>query len=191
MPMHEIAAQLRSVWHLDTHYNNVTRTPQRHGDVIKWKHFPRNWPFVRGIHRSPVSSPHKGQWRVALMFSLICVSINDWVNNREVGDLRVPLNTSEWESMDWRWVCPFQICDTRESIRYILTNCAKEIIKPACSNIMGLDKLLVFSDYIIDVLPQRFWILWIFINNIFIILLFCAFYNVIDIVAHRSVFIPL
>ena len=24
----------------------------RHDDVIKWKHFPRNWPFVRGIHRS-------------------------------------------------------------------------------------------------------------------------------------------
>ena len=30
-----------------------------HDDVIKWKHFPRNWPFVRGIHRSPVNSPHK------------------------------------------------------------------------------------------------------------------------------------
>ena len=43
-----------------------------HDDVIKWKHFPRNWPFVRGIHRSPVNSPHKGQWRRALMFSLIC-----------------------------------------------------------------------------------------------------------------------
>ena len=57
-------------------------------DVIKWKHFPRNWPFVRGIHRSPVNSPHKGQWRRALMFSLICVWINDWVNNREAGDLR-------------------------------------------------------------------------------------------------------
>ena len=82
--------------------------------------------------------------------------------------------------MDGRCVCPFQICDTRESIRYILTNCAKEVIKPACSNIVGLGKI-VFSDYIIDVLPQRFWILWIFINNIFIILLFCAFYNVIDI----------
>ena len=26
-----------------------------HYDVIKWKHFPRNWPFVRGIHRSPVT----------------------------------------------------------------------------------------------------------------------------------------
>ena len=31
-----------------------------HDDVIKWKYFPRYWPFVRGIHRSPVDSPHKG-----------------------------------------------------------------------------------------------------------------------------------
>ena len=31
---------------------------------------------------------HKGQWRGALMFSLICVGINGWVNNREAGDLR-------------------------------------------------------------------------------------------------------
>ena len=30
-----------------------------HDDVIKWKHFPRYWPFVRGIHRSPVNSPHR------------------------------------------------------------------------------------------------------------------------------------
>ena len=44
-----------------------------YGDVIKGKDFPRNWPFVRGIHRSPVNSPHKGQWCGALMFSLICV----------------------------------------------------------------------------------------------------------------------
>ena len=59
-----------------------------HDDVIKWKHFPRYWPFVRRIHRSPVNSPHKGQWRGALMFSLICVWIIGWVNNREAGDLR-------------------------------------------------------------------------------------------------------
>ena len=59
-----------------------------HDDVIKWKHFPRYWPFVRGIHRSPVNSPHKGQWRGALMLILICVRINGWVNNREAGDLR-------------------------------------------------------------------------------------------------------
>ena len=26
--------------------------PVDHDDVIKWKHFPCNWPFVLGIHRS-------------------------------------------------------------------------------------------------------------------------------------------
>ena len=57
-------------------------------DVMKWKHFPRYWPFVWGIHRSPVNSPHKGQWREALMFSLICAWINNWVNNDKAGDLR-------------------------------------------------------------------------------------------------------
>ena len=59
-----------------------------HDDVIKWKHFPRYWPFVRGIHRSPVNSPHKGQWRGALIFSLIYLWINSWVSNREAGDFR-------------------------------------------------------------------------------------------------------
>ena len=38
---------------------------RHHDDVIKWKQFPRYWPFVRGIHRSPVNSLHKGQWRGA------------------------------------------------------------------------------------------------------------------------------
>ena len=50
--------------------------------------FSRYWPFVRGIHRSPVNSPHKGQWRGALMFYFICAWINGSVNNREAGDLR-------------------------------------------------------------------------------------------------------
>ena len=68
-------------------FHCVKITPM-HDDVIKLKHFPRNWPFVRGIHRSPVNSPHKGQWRVALMFSLIWVWINGSVNNRKAGDLR-------------------------------------------------------------------------------------------------------
>ena len=62
--------------------------PHFHDDAIQWKHFPRYWPFVRGIPRSPVNSPHKGQWRGALMFSLICARINSWVNNGEAGDLR-------------------------------------------------------------------------------------------------------
>ena len=57
-------------------------------DVIKWNHFPRYWPFMRGIHWSPVKSPHKGQRRGALMFFFICAWIERWVNNREAGDLR-------------------------------------------------------------------------------------------------------
>ena len=60
----------------------------RHDDGVKWKHFPRSWPFVRRIHRSPVNSPHKGQWRGVLMLSLICAWINASVNNREADYLR-------------------------------------------------------------------------------------------------------
>ena len=55
-------------------------TWQSHDDIIKWKHFPRYW--------SPVNSLHKGQWRGALIFSLICARTNAWVNDRETGDLR-------------------------------------------------------------------------------------------------------
>ena len=88
---------LWSVWSIITSACNgrlITKpdlsvtTAEMHDDVIKWKHFPRYLPFVRGIHRSPVNSPHKGQWRGTLMFSLICIWINSWVNNREADDLR-------------------------------------------------------------------------------------------------------
>ena len=76
-------------WHCDVtviftmhaHNQLTKRKLCNHNDVFKWKHFPRYWPFVRGIHRSPVNSPHKKQWRGVLMFSLICVWINGWVNN--------------------------------------------------------------------------------------------------------------
>ena len=40
------------------------------------------------IFRSPVNFPHKGQWRGALMFTLICARKNGWVNTGEAGDLR-------------------------------------------------------------------------------------------------------
>ena len=58
-----------------------------HDDVIKWKHFSGYWSFVRGIHRSPMDSPHKGHCG-ALMFSLICAWTNGWANNRDAGDLK-------------------------------------------------------------------------------------------------------
>ena len=61
---------------------------EKHDDVIKWKHIPRNWPYVRGIHRSRWIPHTKASNAEILMFSLICVWINDSVNNREAGDLR-------------------------------------------------------------------------------------------------------
>ena len=60
--------------------------------ITWWRHqmetFSASLALCGGIHRSLVNSPHKGQWRGALMFSLTCAWINGWVNNRETGDLR-------------------------------------------------------------------------------------------------------
>ena len=60
--------------------------------VLWWRHqmetFSALLALWAGIYRSPVNSPHKDQWRGALMFSLIWARIVGWVNNREPGDLR-------------------------------------------------------------------------------------------------------
>ena len=102
LPMVNMLLQMwscRLPWHastVDGTYNtasycqHVCHDPRviqtaNHDDVIKWKYFPRYWPLVWEIHRSPVNSP---QWRGALMFSLICARINGRVNTREAGDLR-------------------------------------------------------------------------------------------------------
>ena len=84
-------------------YTIVILALSPHDDVIKWKPFPRYWLFVRGIHRSPVNSPHKSQWRGALMFSLMCIWINDWVNTREAGDLRRYRGRYDVTVMDGVW----------------------------------------------------------------------------------------
>ena len=58
---------------------------------------------------SPVSNElHKGQWRGALMFSLIYVRTNGWINNRDGGDLRrhchlynVTVMLRTWNGLQW------------------------------------------------------------------------------------------
>ena len=81
----------------DVIYNNILRRPilqqlvadtVSHDGVIIWKHFPRYWPFVRGIHRSRRISRTKTSNTELWCFALICVWINGWVNNREAGDMR-------------------------------------------------------------------------------------------------------
>ena len=50
--------------------------------------FSTSLAICAGNSPVPVNSPHRGQWRGALMFSLIRAWINDWVYKREAGDLR-------------------------------------------------------------------------------------------------------
>ena len=94
-----------------------------HADVIKWKHFPRYWPFLRGIHKSHVNSQHKRQWRGALMFSLICAWMDSWVNKLNVGDLRrhcahydvtVMEKMLRWIDLKRVWYC----CDSFEGAHF-------------------------------------------------------------------------
>ena len=72
-------------------------------DMMTWSNWnifrvtgPLCWEFT-----VPVNSPHKGQWREALVFSLIYAWINDWVNNREDGDLRRHLGHYDVIVMDY------------------------------------------------------------------------------------------
>ena len=73
---------------LDYGLSSVRHQTHDDRDVIKWKRFPRYRPFVRGIHRSPENSPHNGQWRGALKYSLMCAWTNGWVTNQGDGDWR-------------------------------------------------------------------------------------------------------
>ena len=79
----------------------ITGISCEHDDIIKWKHFRRYWPFVQGIHWSPMNSPHKGQWRGAWMFSLICAWTENWVNTWDTGDLRCHRSHYDLNIMNW------------------------------------------------------------------------------------------
>ena len=70
------------VWQIHT----ASRGILCHDDVIKWKHFPRYWPFVRGIHRSPVTkASHAEFW--CFLWSAPEQTTEQTVN-RDAGDLR-------------------------------------------------------------------------------------------------------
>ena len=77
-----------ALWGLNKMAVMLQMTFCTHDDVIKWKHFPRYWPFVRGIHRSPVNSPTKASDTELWCFLSFVPWINAWVNSCEAGDLR-------------------------------------------------------------------------------------------------------
>ena len=114
----------------------------RHDDVIKWKHFPCYWPFVRWIHWSPVNSPHKASDVELWCFLWSAPWINGWVNNREAGDLRrhrahydvttmnfvitvpadvlTPNGSRPWtyfSKLLWLSMISYDLCDSRTSFK--------------------------------------------------------------------------
>ena len=55
---------------------------------MKWTHFPCYWSFVWEIHWPPVGFPHNGQWRGALILSVICAWTNGWSKTQDARNLR-------------------------------------------------------------------------------------------------------
>ena len=87
-----------------SHYNDVMMASKAENASI-W------WPFVWGIHRSPVDATHKRQWRGSLMFSLIWAWINRWVQlwtivRLVIWDAIALIMTSYLKSGDWSNVFP-------------------------------------------------------------------------------------
>ena len=79
-------------WYWQWRVKGSMPSTTKNGNSPWWRHemetFSALLAICAGNSPVPVNSPHKGQWGEALMFSLICVWINGWVNNREAGDLR-------------------------------------------------------------------------------------------------------
>ena len=82
---HEIHMNLE--W-FELHLNFIRIAWQVHQKFLRTTHECGLWHPCYVLHtneppgpswNSPVNSPHKGQWRGALMFSLVCVWINGWV----------------------------------------------------------------------------------------------------------------
>ena len=96
------------IWKRIRHENFMTLPWWRH----QMETFSALLALCAGNSPVPANSPHKGQWRGALMFSLISARINDWVNNREAGDLR-----RHRGHYDVSVMCKLSHCNSLEDIR--------------------------------------------------------------------------
>ena len=82
---HDVITTYTMPWINSDSKQQISWSNHHHNSSPWWRH---QMEIFSGIHRSTVNTPHRGQWREALMYSLICVWINVWVNNRDAGDLR-------------------------------------------------------------------------------------------------------
>ena len=117
-----------------------------HDDVIKWKHFPRSWPFVRGIPRSPVNSPHKGQSRGALMFSLIC-ALSERLSKQWWGWRFETPSRLLWRHCNVKW------CSIRLPHRPSLVHYSEFIMSTMASQITGVS--IIYSTVCSGAIPKK------------------------------------
>ena len=110
--------------------HNLSITLWRH----QMEHFPRHWPFVRGIHRWSLDSPYKGEWRRALMFSLICAWTNGWTNNWDASDLTRHRTHYYVTVMHWY------------EIGVKASNCISHFNVAACFVLASLSKFCIFKN---------------------------------------------
>ena len=101
-------------------------------------------PFVRGIRRSPVNSPHKGKWRGVLMFSLICA----WINVRLViWDAITPIMTSLYcfrSKLSTLWCYNLDFCSTISTGLSALSAMTwHDVIKPNYRSVSNARALLI------------------------------------------------
>ena len=88
----QVASLPGAKWIFHWEHHNASLVMAGVSKITWWRHqietFSALLALCAGNSPVPVNSPHKGQWRGALMFSLIYAWIKAWVNNREAGDLR-------------------------------------------------------------------------------------------------------
>ena len=135
----------------------------------------------------PVNSPHKGQWRGALMFSLICVWMNGWVNNREAGDLRRQRRHYDvivivyfiivlFPQQPWHYGVPGTYWADADSIRLKLA-CLFSIIKCLFCGIPKKNDCITHRNAPVCKLAtnMKYWLSRLHSNSLYLITQFCHF----------------
>ena len=131
----------------------------------RWRHQMETFSALLALRAGnspvPVNSPHKGQWRGALMFSLICARMSDWVNNREAGDLRRHRGHYDVSEMLFKQLSQLGIFRVRWDIdlRQFVSNLILiYIVKWKWESVLGsFIKFLDFNDI---------WLICMFLNSI-------------------------
>ena len=127
----------------------------------QWKHLPRYWPFVRGIHRSPVNYPHTKTSHAELWcFLWSAPGLNGWVNSHEACDLRRHRAHHDVIVMLWSSLAlgnQLDFCNPETAItwHYQLNGYLYTVIKPG--QYWGTKQLVVWAIWCILLIYQRPW----------------------------------